>query len=392
MKCLIVTTLDRQVSLFLLPHIDLLRGMGYQVSVATSLANQSQLEERHPAVDFRHIPFSRSIRSPLNIRAFRKIRKLMLQEKFDFVHVHTPIAAFITRLAAPKRQKMIYTAHGFHFNENGSTLTNRLFYFAEKIAARKTDQLIVMNEEDYQKATEFMSLDKIHHIHGIGVDSAYFNKDYSTEAETAQRKEMLGIPKNHKVITHIAEFNENKRQIDVVQATEQLKEVYKDFVILLVGDGVLSDEIKRELKDRELGAYVRCLGFREDIRDILSVTDIGLLVSLREGLPKSLMEMKAMQMPIIVTDIRGNRELVEDGRNGFIVPVKSPKKLMHALHTLLEDEKLCREMGRNGRREVVMKYDVQLILKQTKKVYQGINAAKSDLVKGEEMGVMERSQ
>ncbi|SES89260.1 Glycosyltransferase involved in cell wall bisynthesis [Oceanobacillus limi] len=375
MKCLIVTTLDRQVLLFLIPHIKLLHGLGNDVSVATSIEDKQQLEKKLPTVSLHHVSFSRSIYDLANLKAFFKIRRLLRTENYNFVHVHTPIAAFITRIAAPKKQQIIYTAHGFHFNENGSAFSNRIFYLAEKIAANKTDKLIVMNQEDFQKAKGFMSEDKIQRIHGIGVDAAYFYQAAYTQDDRDQLKEKLSIPKNKKVITHLAEFNENKRQIDVVDAAEQLKTMYKDFVILLVGDGVLLDDIEREIERRDLTEYVRCLHFRKDIRDILSITDIGLLVSLREGLPKSLMEMMSMKIPIVGTDIRGNRELVEDGKNGFLIPIKSPTELMKALLTLLEKKELCQAMGNNGRREVLEKYDLKRILEEMKKVYPACNGS-----------------
>ncbi|MBC5637991.1 glycosyltransferase family 4 protein [Ornithinibacillus sp. BX22] len=372
MKCLIVTTLERQILLFLIPHIQLLQDMGYHVSIATSIEDKDTLQEKVPNVSLYNISFSRSIQSLSNFRAYLELKSLFHKESFDLVHVHTPIASFVARLAAPKKVPIVYTAHGFHFNENGSKLGNRIFYLAEKLAGKKTQHLIVMNQEDYQKAQGLLDKERIHFIHGIGVDTDYYNPRSISHSDRFNLKEKLGIEERKLVITHLAEFNENKRQIDIVQAAEQLKDAYQDFIILLVGDGTLFGAIKQEINRRGLSDFFRCLGFRQDIREILSITDVGLLVSLREGLPKSLMEMMAMEIPIVVTDIRGSRELVRDGKNGFRIPIKSPNELKNKLLYLLKSQSLRNRMGDIGRQEVLAKYDLKLILEETKSVYERI--------------------
>src|SRR5690606_37851829 len=131
-------------------------------------------------VKFQHIPFTRSVKSVTNIKVYRKLKQLFIREQYDFIHVHTPIAAFLTRLAAPKEQAIIYTAHGFHFHNKGSRLTNLMYYMAEKMVASKTSRVIVMNEEDRKKAEKLFQTEKIHLIHGVGVDAQFYNpKEYS---------------------------------------------------------------------------------------------------------------------------------------------------------------------------------------------------------------------
>ena len=372
MKCLIVTTLQRQVQLFLIPHIRMLQEMGYHVTIATSLTDKHQLTKLLPDITLLHLPFSRKVYSLSNLKAFQMLRKLFKKESFSLVHVHSPIASFFTRVAVPKTTKVVYTAHGFHFNENGSKISNRIFYLAERLAAKKTDGLIVINQDDYEKAKGLLPEDKIHYIHGIGVDATYFNPENYSVKEKERLRDSLTIPDNKIVITHVAEFNGNKRQIDIIHAAEKLKKINPNFFILLVGDGVLLEEIQSEIMNRNLIDHVRCLGFRTDIKDLLSITDIGLLVSLREGLPKSVMEMMAMQIPVVVTDIRGNRELVKEGKTGFVIPVRNPDELMNALNKLIQNNLLRNIMGENGRRDILEKYELSIILKETRNVYEAI--------------------
>src|SRR5699024_5627389 len=119
-------------------------------------------------------------------------------------------------------------------------------------------------------------------------------------------KKGLSINANDIVITHIAEFNNNKRQIDIVHAVNKLKNEYKNFKVLLVGRGPNINFIKQQVKNYHLEKYIKVLGHRNDINNLLMITDIGLLISIREGLPRSVMEMMAMEIPVIVTKIRGN--------------------------------------------------------------------------------------
>jgi glycosyltransferase involved in cell wall biosynthesis len=370
MKCLVVTNTDRIINVFFIPHIKLLQRMGYEVSVATALTDIKSLTEALPEVTFYHVPFRRNLNPIDNSNVFLVLRKLFRQEQYDLIHVHTPIASFLVRLAAQKAQPIIYTAHGFHFQENGSTVSNWLYYAAERSMATRTTKLIVINEEDYLQARKIFPPDKIHFINGVGIDANAFNPEKYTASEKNRIREKLGIAEETKVITHLAEFNSNKRQIDIVRAAEQLKEYNQEFIFLLLGDGPLMDEMQHEIKSRNLDQFVRCLGYRTDIEDILSITDIGLLVSIREGLPKSVMEMMAMEIPLIVTDIRGNRDLVQDGENGFVIPIKSPDKLMNSCRTLIYQEDLRKKMGKAGREKILEKFDLPIILNEMKRIYE----------------------
>lgn len=345
--------------------------MGYDVSIATFIKDPQVIKKDFPNMTLHHVPFTRDLHPIKNLKAYTTLRNLLREGQYDMVHVHTPIAAFLVRMAAPKKQQTIYTAHGFHFQEHGSKLTNLVYYIAEKLAASKTTKLIVINEEDYRKAQRILPVEKIHYLHGVGLDTEQYNpRNYTDDIKRNIRKE-LGIAQDTIVITHLAEFNDNKRQIDIVLAAEELKKQSKDFVFLLLGDGPLTTEIKNEIRNRQLEDYVHCLGYRDDINQILSITNIGLLVSLREGLPKSVMEMMAMEIPLVVTDIRGNRDLVENGENGYVIPIKDPISLMEACLDLIQNDELTRlGMGRKGRARILEKYELKLILGELERIYE----------------------
>jgi glycosyltransferase involved in cell wall biosynthesis len=342
------------------------------VEIATNTENEQGFSEELKHVNVHHIPFSRSLLDKSNCRAIFEARQLLKQNKYDVIHVHTPIASFISRLAAPKMTKKVYTAHGFHFNENGRIFTNYLFWAAEKIAGFKTDKLIVINKEDVTAARKIVPGNKIEYVKGVGIDTDQYHPSIFADDKKSNLKNELDIPADHKVITHIAGFNDNKRQIDVVNACKILKQKYEAFTILLVGTGPTLNHIKQEIKNKNLEDHIKCIGYRKDIDKILSITDVGLLVSLREGLPRSVMEMMAMKVPVVLSDIRGNRDLVENNKNGFLVPAKNPDKIAEKCFTLLTNVKSANQFSERSYQIILNEFSLKPILKRMDSVYKDL--------------------
>jgi glycosyltransferase involved in cell wall biosynthesis len=370
-KILIVTTVEATISGFLVPHIEHLMARGIKVEVATCLHEHSKLAETIPRVTIHHIPFSRSIASYKNIFAMFKLRKLIRRNNYHLIHVHTPIASFITRLVnSHKRTPLVYTAHGFHFNENGNIITNFLFKSAEKIAGKWLNKLIVINDEDVVQGKLIVDPAKVTKVSGIGIDESAFTKENVTINFLTNLKASLNINEKNKIIIHIAEFNENKRQIDIINAAIMLKKWKEDVTFLLVGDGVLKDDIECQVNKENLHDYVKVVGFRTDISQLLAISDVGLNVSLREGLPRSVMEMMAMKLPIIATNIRGNRELVDDCHNGYLIEVKNPQELANRCQLLLQDTSTRKLFGKRGRKMIESKYTLSNVLKEMDKIYE----------------------
>jgi glycosyltransferase involved in cell wall biosynthesis len=371
MKCLVVTSVDGMITDFLIPHIRLLENIGYEVTICTQFTgHEEKVKQSLPKTKLYQIPFSRSVFRLDNFRAYKWLKKHMKEENYDLVHVHNPIPAFLTRLAAPKDQTLLYTAHGLHFHEHGSKLSNFIFYKAEKINVNKTTGIIVMNPDDYRNVQKLFPDEKIHYVKGVGVDCIWYDPSRFTKEEKMDLRKELGITVDKKIITHVAEVNENKRQIDTVLAAEELKKSRDDFIVLLVGQGPLSDEIKEEINQRSLQDYVRVLGFRQDVDKLLSITDIGLLLSLREGLPRSVMEMMSMEIPVIGTNIRGTRDLIRKEENGYLVAPKEPKEVAQKMQDLLQNDVKRKQMGKRARDIIEREYDIHVILEHMRKIYE----------------------
>ncbi|MGL6106536.1 glycosyltransferase [Romboutsia sp.] len=247
-KILQVTTISPTLG-FLTEHIRLLISQGNEVQIATNITSDLSkgIEEQNLAIN--QIDFRRNPLSFQNIKAYFQIKKLQKKKEYDIVHVHTPIAAFITRFALKKFRKkgnlkIVYTAHGFHFYK-GAPLKNWVIYYtAEKIASKWCDIIITMNEEDYKFATTKFNNDgstKVFKVGGVGVDIKHYSNDYVLDTVF---KESLGLKKEDFVISIIGELSHRKNQIQIIKAVEILKKEYEDIKLLIVGDGYLLDEYK----------------------------------------------------------------------------------------------------------------------------------------------------
>ncbi|OCS87063.1 glycosyltransferase family 4 protein [Caryophanon latum] len=324
MKVLFVASVYRHLTAFHIPFMEYFQKEGYEVYAAGIGDEDKAILEAHN-ISCIDIPFSRSPFSSDNVKAYKQLKKLFKEMKFDLVHVHTPVAAFLTRAAFRKSDygKILYTAHGFHFFK-GAPLQNWLIYYPlERLAARWTDHLITINEEDYNNAKKFLPAHKVSLTHGVGVEPS---KIELTEEEKRELKASLNLRKDSIVISYVAELNDNKNHIFLFNNWKEIKAVTPQYELLVIGTGEKEAELKRIVAERDL-KDIHFLGFRRDVPKLLKITDIVCLLSLREGLPKSLIEAMLEGIPCIVSNIRGARDLINFNINGYVVDLNDAKGL-----------------------------------------------------------------
>ncbi|MCM3790365.1 glycosyltransferase family 4 protein [Domibacillus indicus] len=368
---LFITTISRTVQAFLIPHICYFLEQGYRVGIATNTEDEPLDHLTEMGVTVHYVPFNRKVLCRKNWRAFKRIKKV--SKDYDILHLHTPVASFLARMAASRQHRILYMVHGFHFHEGGRSWTNWIYILAERAAGWRPQTVVVTNRDDLKAARRLLPNNKIHYVHGVGVDTEQFKKRVPSKEETRKQKVALGIAKHVRVLTHIAELNENKRQFDVIDACALMRKERDDFMVLLVGSGEREEMIRQYIRSRQLDDHIKCLGFRSDIPDLLAITDIGLLVSIREGLPRSIMEMMASQIPVVATDIRGNRDLVENEETGFLVPVQTPEAIAEKCLFLLENKQLARQLGVKGREKIEAYFSLPAVLKEMEAIYKELN-------------------
>ena len=295
-------------------------------------------------------------RNPIGIENFFQaplnFRYRVAEAGYDLVHVHTPIPAFVSRcslapLAKGRRPRLIYTAHGFHFHSEGSVWKNHLFLGLEKLAGRWTDRLIVINKED-QRAAEAHGLvakNRIVYMPGIGIQRGDYDRN-SLPADAAElvRKE-LGIDRAAPVILMLAEFTPGKRHFDALRAFASMKN--RAAHLLLAGEGPLMNEVRQLASQLGVENRVHLLGFRRDVPVLLKASTMSILPSEREGLPKSIMEALNMEVPVIGSDIRGIRELLEAGA-GLLLPVGDGKRWAQGMDWVIENQTQAATMAQIG--------------------------------------------
>ena len=318
---LYITTVSSTVNAFLVPHIKMLIESGYKVDCASYINKHLDESLLNMGVRQYNIPFSRKPLALSNIGAFKELIRIQKNNKYEIIHVHTPIAAMYGRMLKIRfrKLKVIYTAHGYHFFKGGSRLGWIMYYPIEKIMAKLTDTTININSEDYEITKNKLKPKNCYLLNGVGLDLNQYKK--LSKEEIVNKKKELGLKESDFVILMIAELNENKNQIQLIKAMEVLKDKYPEIKAICVGEGDKLLELEDEVKNRGLKDKVVFLGFRNDINELINICNIGVLLSYREGLPRNLMELMACGKKVIATNIRGCRDIVVDETVGELVEV-----------------------------------------------------------------------
>ena len=365
-KVLFVATVDSHIINFHTPYLKLLRDNGYEVHVCTGE------DGKIPFCDKKHsISITRSPYRLGNIKAIKQLRNIINMNNYEFIHCHTPMGGVVTRLAAKearqRRTKVLYTAHGFHFYKGAPILNWLIYYPIEKWLSKYTDILITINEEDYNIArNKFKKIKNIKYVNGVGLDTTKFDIKI-TDTELEQLRKSIGINKDNIVLTYVAELNKNKNQILLLKAIQELIKENKEYRLILVGDGDKRQEYEEYILQHNLEEYVKILGRREDIPQILNITDIYVASSLREGLPVNILEAMYMDLPIIATDNRGHRELIKDDYNGCIIN-NNTKKLKNKIVLLTEDKSICDRFKIITEKDI-KKYKLERVREVLKEIY-----------------------
>ncbi|MFW5631009.1 MAG: glycosyltransferase, partial [Acetivibrio ethanolgignens] len=304
-KVLIVTSVASMIDQFNMPNISLLQSMGYEVHVACnfekgSTCSAEKIEELkkklvEEKVRYFQIDFLRSaLKLSEHKRAYKQLDKIAKENRYIFMHCHSPIGGVIGRMVAHKyKVKVIYTAHGFHFYKGAPLKNWFLYYPIEKLCSRWTDVMITINKEDYALAKKKMYAKKVEYVPGVGMDTAKFGAGKREENRVRIRAE-LGIPKEARLLLSVGELNENKNHEIVIQASAELSEIKAGEVYYaIVGKGELEGKLRELIKSLKLEKQIFLLGFRNDIAAIYDAADIFVFPSKREGLSMALMEAMA---------------------------------------------------------------------------------------------------
>jgi glycosyltransferase involved in cell wall biosynthesis len=369
---LIVATVMRTVRSFLIPYATHFRELGWRVDVAANGASTDPVvSEAFDGV--RDIPLSRSLKDLRGMVAAYRELETVVRGGYDIVHVHTPIASFLTRAAVHRmdertRPQLAYTAHGFHFHARGSRISNGAFVTAERVAGRWTDRLVVINNEDRGAAERYRLVppSRLVYMPGIGIDTQRYSRASLDPSELDLARTDLGIDAATPLFVVVAELSRRKRPLDVVAALSAMASPGAHVVFL--GDGPERTAVEEAVRQAGLTDRVHLRGEVSDVRPVVACASALVLASSREGLPRSIMEALAMEVPVIASDARGNADLVLPDA-GHIVPAGSVPKLAAAMDKIVADPDAARAMGKAGRERMVQTYDIGMLLQRHEHLY-----------------------
>lgn len=366
MRILYVTTISNTVNAFLIPHIEMLINEGHQVDVAFNLEQEVNPRIKELGCKVWILPFQRSPLKLDNKKAYKQLKELLVREKYDLVHTHTPIASAIVRLVCKKLVgiKVFYTAHGFHFY-TGAPLINWLAYYpVEKHLSRYTDTLITINKEDYERAKTKFRAKNIEYVPGVGLDLERFAP---LKIDKAMTRERLALPEDAFLVLSVGELNKNKNHEIVIRAIAKLNNPKVHYVIC--GQGPLEDYLKNLSKELSVENKVHLLGFRKDISIIMQSVDMFAFPSFREGLSVALMESMANGLPVVCSKIRGNVDLIDAEKGGYLVGPSDVEGFRKGIDALVKNKELRNEFGSFNLKKIE-EYSIEDVLRDMEKIYE----------------------
>ena len=344
---------------------------GYEVDAAAPDSGFSG-ELKAFGIRFIDVPIPRKISAFRDYAAYRRLVGVIREGGYDIVHTHSAKAGFIGRLAAHRAgtRCILHTAHGLPFYEGQPRLRHRAYRFLERFAQKRGHLLLSQNREDMRAMVEY-KLEKPERIlyEGNGIDIEEVRREAALAPEG-------GVPgtEGRRVIGFFARIEPVKGHRIFLSALRELVSERQDVLCLMAGANMgMEDDYARRVMDdiRELGLerFVCCLGFRDDVIRLITLCDIVVLPSEKEGIPRVLMEAMALGKPVVATDVPGTRELVEDEKTGLLVPYGDPAALAGAMGRLLRDGELASRLREAARLRVEREFDERLVIGRLEAVY-----------------------
>lgn len=357
---------------------------GYEVTLVTgpplgpegSLVGKAEKKGLHLIM----VPgLRREINPWRDLLTFIKLYRLIKKGNYDIVHTHSSKAGILGRLAArlAGTKVIVHTIHGLPFHEYQSRGINCFYILCERLASLFTDKIITVAEVMTRKALAAKLAPKERFItiySGMELD-----KFLEPEVEAADKKKQIGIKPDVPVVGKIARLFPLKGHKYLLEAAAEVAGVYPQVRFLLVGDGILRERLEKQAEELGIREKVIFAGLvpPEEIPQLLSVMDIVVHTSLREGLARVLPQALAGGKPVISFDIDGAAEVVREGETGYLVPAKNSKRLAEVIIDLLGDKKKAKKMGEAGKRLVDPAFRVEVMVDRIAEVYEKLILSKN---------------
>ena len=377
-----LATSDLTLSWLLGPQLRAFAAAGYEV-IALSAGGRYVSDLESWGIGHRTLRnATRSFDPVRDLRLLPELRRLFAELQPDIVHTHTPKPGYIGRLAARTSgvPVIVHTVHGIFAVPEDPWAKKTIVYALDRLASSCSDIELLQNPEDLPVLRRLRVPEHKLRVLGNGIDLSRFDPTRIDAAQTAAVRAELGMAPDDLVCGVVGRLVWEKGYRHVFDAAARLRHEMPQLKFVVVGPVADRDAVPREELDRVAAlGNVRFLGLRDDVEQLYSAMDLYVLASFREGFPRSAMEAAAMGLPLVVTNIRGCRQVVDDGVNGVLVNVRDSNALTAAIIALARDPLLRQRMGRASTEKAKREFDQQRVIDITLEVYDQLLAARNKL-------------
>lgn len=363
--------IEHKVNTFALAPILAAREMGYKLYRGFNCYYPEKMKDAEYDITFYDQHCYRSIFAfKDNWIAFKNLRTFLKQHPdIEVIHCNTPIGGIMGRLCGKLCgiNKVIYTAHGFHFFKGAPIFNRTILKAIELFMAHFTDVVITMNNEDYEAAKKFHLRNdgKVFKVHGVGV----YTDQYNIVVDKKNIRRELGLPEDAIVCIAMGDIVPRKNYVVAIEAIALVKNPNLHY--LICGRGTQIDELKQYSRELGVEGQIHFLGYRTDIKELSLASDFFLFASLQEGLPRSTMEAMCAGLPCVVSDIRGNNDVVDDGKGGYLVSPRDAASFAKAINLLISSKDVATAMSKYNK-EKIKEYDIEVVKKEILDIYRQV--------------------
>ncbi len=301
-----------------------------------------------------------------DLRALGNLRQVIRAFKPDIVHTHSSKAGILGRTAAhlEKVSTVVHSIHGWGFTPLQTAIKRRLFLAAERWMAPWTDHFIAVSQANIDQGRALGLLGENTTLIRSGIDLS----PYEQLPNGAPVKRYLGIPDGVPVVTQLGNLKPQKAPLDFIRVAAIVASIEPKAHFVMAGDGPLRGQVEGLAVEMGIGNRLHLPGWWRDVPGLLAATDVAVLTSWHEGLPRAVVEALAAGVPVVATAVDGTPEVVRDGINGFLAPPGEVERLAAGVCTLLGDENRRKAMGGAAARGLEL-FDINLMVRRQEELY-----------------------